>query len=116
MKRLGVLLFALVFLVVGVSYGALTVTQDHPIHVTGTTAAIAAVTTNRVTITAIYWFSPDTVGHLAAIQDGNGREIMEFECVVADQGLWWVPPEPIVCPNGIYMDDMDSGTLYIYIK
>lgn len=117
MKRLTLLVLVFCSMVFGgVALGAITGTGDNPIVVTGTTAASDDATTKTVYITAIYWFSPDTIGDLLAIQDGNGREIIELECVVADQSLWWVPPDPIYCPNGVYSDDMDSGTLYIYVR
>lgn len=104
------------FAFINVTYGAITGAGGNPIVVTGTTAASDDAYTKDCWLTAVYWFSPDTIGDLCAIQDGSGNEIVELEVVVADQSLWWVPPEPIFCKGGIYSDDMDSGTLYLYIK
>ena len=94
---------------------ALTVTQNHPILVTGDTAASAAITTAKVYITGLYWFNPTTIGHKLALQDANGKELFEFICTVATQSQQYTFPDPIVA-NGLYSDYMDSGTLYVYVR
>jgi hypothetical protein len=80
-------------------------------------SAIAADTTitdvENVYIKFIYWYKPTTVGHLASIKDKNGNVIIPLYCDVADQCQVW-PLWTVF--DGIHVDDLDSGTLYIYVS
>lgn len=96
---------------------ALTVAQDHPIYVTGTTITTnAAITTKTIKITGLYWYVPTTIGHTCVLRDGNLKEIFAFNCVVANQPLYFPFPEPLTATNGLYCYNMDSGTLYVYVR
>ena len=80
-------------------------------------AAIAAktrITDDRVVITQIYWYSPDAVNALAAFQDKAGNALFAMHATVASQGLLFGPIR--IPANGIYMDDLDSGEIYIYLE
>jgi hypothetical protein len=66
----------------------------------------------NVHIKFIYWYKPTTAGHLASIKDKNGNVIIPLYCDVANQCQVW----PLWTTfNGIHVDDLDSGTLYIYV-
>ena len=85
----------------------------NPIKVTGTTdtSAVIVASGNLVKIKFIYWLQPTTIGHKLALQDGEGNDIVELYCDVANKPQW----APIFTTyDGLYSDDMDSGTLYIY--
>jgi hypothetical protein len=98
---------------------ALTVTHENPIVVTGTTSASAAIETGGTWyIVGVYWLNPTNSGHKLALQDGNGKELFEFYCQTGNssQDKTWPNGAELIAKNGIYCDDMDSGTLYIYVK
>jgi len=77
-------------------------------------SASTRITDSNVTIVGIYWFSPTTVGHKCAIQDKDLNEIIEFYAVVAYQGI--MVQNVRIPAKGIYMDDLDSGTVYFYLE
>lgn len=92
---------------------ALTVDSTrNPIKVTGTTTVSTLIYANPIFVKFIYWYIPTTIGHLVALKDGDGNDIMPLQCEVANESQ--------VMPayarfDSIYCDDMDSGTLYIFI-
>ena len=94
---------------------AMTIDEQNPIVVTGTSASSGAImSVGNFNITRLTWLTPTTQGHKLALQDGTGREIHEFYCDNDNETLSipFDPPDKAI--NGIYCDDMDSGTLYIY--
>jgi hypothetical protein len=96
---------------------AITATGDNPIVVTGTTAASDDIkSSGNWVISKLYWLQPTTQAHKLALQDGNGRELFEFYCQTANSSQAFDFPNGLSAQNGIYSDDMDSGTLYIYIQ
>lgn len=88
--------------------------DEIPIIVSGDTSTSVRITSSKVTIKLIYWYNPTTIAHLMAIQDRNGSNLFPMKCVVATQSQI---SGPISIPaDGIYMDDLDSGTVYIYFE
>lgn len=93
---------------------ALTVdATGNPIKVTGdaSTSEVVIAVGNLVKIRAIYWYKPTSAGHLCNILDGHGKDIIPLCCEIADKSQWYYLDLPY---DGISIDDMDSGTLYIY--
>ena len=97
---------------------AITATGTNPIIVTGTTASKDDIkASGQWHITGITWLQPTTQGHKVAIQDGNGKELYEFYCQTANSSQSEkFEKSPLQAFDGIYSDDMDSGTLYVFIK
>ena len=97
---------------------ALTIVHQNPIIVTGTTDAKAAIESsgNEWLISGLYWKQATTDGHKLALQDKNDKEIFEFEAEADGSSQEKRFDPPVSAMGGIYCDDMDSGTLYIYIK
>jgi len=79
--------------------------------VTGTTDASAKVTDKWINIKSVYWFNPTTAGHLLTIVDKNSGPIMELRAESDNASQFY---ELGCAYSGIYITDMDSGTLYIY--
>jgi len=89
-----------------------TVNTITPIKVTGTTAADTEILGVPVYIKFIYWYKPATAGHLLSLVDKSGNDIVVGRCETDDESQWF----PIYTKfDAIHCDDMDSGTLYIYI-
>lgn len=85
----------------------------NPIKVTGTTAASTTITTKLVYIRFVYWYQPTTGGHLLSIKDTDGNVIMPAYCETANESQFL----PVYGAfKGITCDDMDSGSVYIYVK
>lgn len=98
---------------------ATTVNTTNPITVDADAGAIAASTaiyTKPCVITALHWLKPTTAGHKLAVQDASLHEITELYCETADVSEYQEFPGNGYPANGIYIDDMDSGFLYIYIR
>ena len=89
---------------------------NSPIVVTGTSTASSAITTAfyRMRINRLTWLTPADQEQKLALQDGNGKELYEFYCDNDKETLSESFDPPLLAINGIYCDDMDSGTLYIY--
>ncbi len=84
----------------------------NPIKVTGTTTADTKISDEITFIKFVYWYGPTTIDHLLALKDKDGGDIIPMKCEVAKESQMW----PIWSTfHGIRCDDMDSGTLYIYI-
>lgn len=96
---------------------ALTVQAFNPIRVTGTTdvsqAIIADAVYKTVKLRFIYWFNPTTAGDLCTLKDANGNFIAELRCETNAKSVYHYVDAHY---DNIYCDDMDSGTLYLYIK
>jgi len=93
---------------------ALTTVENNinPIKCTGTTATDEEIFGNPVFIKFVYWYNPTTSGHLLSLVDDKGKDIVVARCETANESQWL----PIYTKfNAIHCDDMDSGTLYIYI-
>ena len=93
---------------------ALTVDNNGtPIVVTGTTDVSQEVVpaNQSIYVKFIYWYNITTSGHLLSIKDGNGRIITTAKC--QKDGDYELLPI-MLSLRGIFIDDMDSGTLYIY--
>lgn len=82
-----------------------------PIKVTGTTSSDTEIWDADIFIKFLYWYKPTTIGHLLALKDGSGDDIIPLRCEVAD-GSQFIPI--FTKFKGIHIDDMDSGVLYIY--
>ena len=93
---------------------ALTVdAEQNVIKVTGTTATSTEVYGDQIFVKHIYWFNPTTAGHLASVKDKNGKNIIQLRCESDNQSQIW----PIITTcDEIHIDDMDSGTLYLYTR
>lgn len=94
---------------------ALTINNyGYVIKVTGTTAAAEVVTANFIRLGGILWFKPTTIGHALSVTDSAGQSFVQGYCDLADISKWWnFQDQPV---NGLKIDDMDSGTVYIYVK
>ena len=84
-----------------------------PIKVTGTTAADQVILDALAYIKFVYWYNPTTAGDLFILKDNSGQEILVGQCET-DGESQWMPVYTMY--NGIRSDDVDSGTLYIYIS
>ena len=85
----------------------------NPIKVTGTTAAREEIFAGPGLIRFIRWYNPTTIGDLLELKDKGGNDIIILRCEKASQ----TQTEPVFLnTHGIISDNMDSGTLYIYMK
>jgi hypothetical protein len=97
---------------------ALTVTENgRVIQVTGTTAVSQVVSASNVKITKIIWNAPTADGHKLSMTDVDGNTIFlnEADTNFLGTNLSEDFPHPGIISNGIYIDDMDSGTVLIYL-
>jgi hypothetical protein len=94
---------------------ALTVTTvaGNILKVTGTANSSEDITTDYVALKWVYWFNPTTTGHLCNLTDNNGNDIHPMRANTNNDTQEW-PIYKYV--EGISCDDMDSGTLYIYLR
>ena len=84
------------------------------IHVTGTTDAAESVSTNFMRLVGILWYAPTTADHLLSVTDKNGQQVVKGKCVTAKASSWWdLDGMPV---NGIKINDMDSGEVFIMVK
>ena len=93
-------------------------TTGNPYVITGTTATDDTVTDSFVTIQAILWHAADTNGHLCSVTDKDGKQLWKGQMTTTklDEDIIMPFPLGLDSSNGIHVDDMDSGELYIYIK
>lgn len=86
----------------------------NPIVVTGTTGTSEKITDSmNIYVKMVYWYNPTGAGDLLSLTDKNGNALVPARCEVANESQWL----PVFSSfSGIYVDDMDSGTLYIYTK
>lgn len=90
----------------------------NPYKVTGTTAAAEKVTDSGVMIQGFLWHGATTDGHLLSVTDKNGRQLWKGKMATTalTEPVQITFPQGLYSANGIYVNDMDSGELYIYIK
>ena len=82
-----------------------------PIKITGTSVASTEVITGIIYIKHIYWYVPTTVGHICSLKDRSGGDIAVLACEVVNESQLF----PVFTTfDGIFCDDLDSGTVYIY--
>ena len=89
------------------------IAKGSPIKVTGTTSADQEILGRSAYIKFVYWYNPTTAGDLFVLKDKAGLEIVPGRCET-DGVSQWLPVYTKY--NGIRSDDVDSGTLYIYIS
>lgn len=91
---------------------ALTVDRTiNPIKVTGTTNVTQEIIADLIFIKQVYWYAPTTVGHICSLKNKVGNDILIMACETGSGSLFF-PLDTTF--DGIYCDDMDSGTLYVY--
>ena len=94
---------------------ALTVAQtDKPvIKVTGTTATADTVLESGqyVRVLWVLWHKPTTADDLLSLTDVAGNQILKGNAQTAKQDLWF--PVDGLLFNGLAIDDLDSGEVYI---
>jgi len=83
----------------------------NPMIVTGAIVGSTKVTDNQTYLKFVRWYKPTTIGHLLSLTDKEGNAITKGYCDTADvsQDI----PVFTLC-DGVYVDDMDSGALYLY--
>lgn len=91
----------------------LTVTGHNPVKVTGTTSVNQQIMGGVPKVKFIYWFNPTTEGHLCTLKDVNGYDIIPMRANTENDTQMWTILTNV---REIWCDDMDSGTLYIYIR
>lgn len=93
---------------------ALTFNADvNPVKITGDTAAAVSIFSGKVFVRHIYWFDPAAAAHLCTITDGDGNPILELRAEADDISQFYTLDMHF---DGISISDMDSGTLFIYIR
>jgi len=84
------------------------------IKVTGTATAAEVVTNNFLHLGGIYWKQPTTAGHLLSLTDKSDQGLAKAYAEANNQSVWLdVDNQPV---NGLKIDDMDSGEVYIYVR
>lgn len=94
-------------------------TTANPYKITGTTATTTSVTTNIVWIQKIVWDGVTTAGHILSLSDkaGNTLYTATADAPGSSGKVRYSDEWPLGLPvSGIQCDDMDSGTLFIYLK
>lgn len=90
--------------------------KGRTIIVTGTTATTEQITAEQCYVTKIVWYDVTTGDHKCSIDDNDGDTIFPLVIdAVTNAGMMtydFTRPHPI---NGIHIDDLDSGELYIYL-
>ena len=93
---------------------ALTITAStNPIKVTGTTNTSTKILDGPVFLKSIYWEQPTTTGHKMALQDKAGGDVIEMYCLTQNKDM---EKDLDIHVHGLYCDDLDSGTLFIYLN
>jgi hypothetical protein len=97
---------------------ALSIAGTTTLVVTGTTAAKQAILahTGKVKVNSLYWVDPGAAAARCALQNGDGEDIHAFVAENDNIDMQFAPPKPLIFQDGIYCDDMDSGTLYIHYE
>ena len=95
----------------------LTIVSGSCIKVTGTTDESGEITDKITFIKSVYWYKPTGAAHLAVLVDSDGGPIITM---VGDSNGNTNPNSQQWDVNaafyGIFCDDLDSGTLYIYTR
>lgn len=93
--------------------GLTIVSDTNPIKVTGDTTARELILAGPALIRFVRWYKPTSIGDLIELKDSNGDDIIILRCEKASQ----TQTEPVFLNvDAIVCDNMDSGTLYIYLK
>ena len=95
---------------------ALSVTKDvTPIKCSGTTSVKQLIIARPVFVKFIYWYQPTTVGHLFSLKSVTDEKVTEISCGYCETAnvSQWLPLYTKY--DNIYCDDLDSGTLFIYL-
>ena len=87
--------------------------NKNPVKITGTTAASVEIFDEKVFVRHIYWFDPSTAAHLCTITQSNGDPLIEIRAEVDHTSQFYTLDMYV---DGLAVSDMDSGTLYIYIR
>jgi len=87
---------------------------DNPVVVTGAISSSTIIFKDKARVLAIYWYNP-TISHLCAFQDINKDPKFAMLATVGTQGLM-APFGWGEVFDGMRMDDLDSGTIYIYLE
>jgi len=83
----------------------------NPMVVTGAIVAATKITDKQTYLKFVRWYKPTTIGHLLSLIDKEGKVITKGYCDTADVSQD-IPVFTLF--DNIYIDDMDSGTLYLY--
>ena len=92
---------------------SLTISAGNPIVVTGTTSTAQVITDDIIFIRYVYWFNPTSLGDLVNLINRNGDVVIPIRCETSTYSQWFTLE---VVADGLYCDDMDSGTLLIYTR
>ena len=93
------------------------VATGNPIKVTGTTNAANKVTDSPVRIKKIIWYKATTNAHLLSVTDKAGKQLWKAQMTTTKLGENIEVDFPGGLESkGIYINDMDSGEVYIYIR
>lgn len=94
------------------------VVTGNPFKITGTTTSANKVTDSEVMIQAMLWHKATTNAHLLSVTDKAGNQIWKAQMTTVNLGndIYITFPLGLSTQDGIYVNDMDSGELYIYIK
>ena len=87
--------------------------DKNPIVIESAISGSTKVTNNQVYIKSVYWFNPTTAGHLAFLKNIHGDAIIPLRCESDGVSQFL---EINVLADGVYCDDLDSGTLYVYCR
>jgi hypothetical protein len=87
--------------------------DKNPIVIESAISASTKVTDNLIFIKSVYWYHPTTAGQLASLKDSNGNVIIPLRCESDGISQWF---DINISVDGIYCDDLDSGTLYVYCR
>ena len=92
--------------------------SGNPLKVTGTTDTSERITDSEVMIQGILWTGATTDGHLCSLTDKAGRQLWKGQMTTTKltEDIYKEFPRGLYSSDGIYINDMDSGELYIYIK
>lgn len=87
--------------------------NTNPVKITGDTAASVTIFDEKVFVRHLYWYDPSTANDKIVLTDLNGNEIFDFRAEVDDQSQFYTLDMYF---DGLAVTDMDSGTLFIYIR
>ena len=95
----------------------LAITKGSCFKVTGDTDTNGEITGDLTYVKSVYWYTPGAAAHLVNLIDKEGGPIITMigdstGDTNANSQQWDIN----VAFDGIYCDDMDSGTLYIYFR
>lgn len=92
--------------------------SGNPFKITGTTDVAEKILDTEVMIQGILWTGATTDGHLCSLTDKAGRQLWKGKMATTKLGEdiyeWF--PRGLYSSDGIYVNDIDSGELYIYVK